>query len=86
MRITSVYPMRTFKLIMEFEHREYRIMDIRAFLSQDSGLLIEIREDLNMFLTAKVDSLAGTVCWDNGVDFDPKILYESSKDIDELFG
>lgn len=61
-------------------------MDIRAFLSQDVGLLTEIREDLNMFLTAKVDSVAGTVFWDNGVDFDPKILYESSEDLDKLFG
>lgn len=29
MKVTSVYPTRTFKLILEFENKEYRILDIK---------------------------------------------------------
>lgn len=32
MKVTSVYPTRTFKLILEFDYNEYRVLDIREFL------------------------------------------------------
>ncbi|WP_144289439.1 hypothetical protein [Domibacillus epiphyticus] len=37
-----------------------------------------IRDDLDTFMTAEPDEAAGTVCWKNGVDFDPGVLYENS--------
>ncbi|MCM3624322.1 DUF2442 domain-containing protein [Brevibacillus borstelensis] len=84
MRITSVYPTRTFKLIMEFEQKEYRILDVKELLVEDSGLLAEIRDTVSIFITAKVDPVAGTVGWANGVDIDPLVLYYKSLDLEEL--
>lgn len=84
MKVTSVYPTRTFKLIVEFDRKEYRMLNIKKFLQSDKGLLADVRDDLDLFLTVNVDQIAGTVCWKNGVDFDPNVLYENSIDVDSL--
>lgn len=85
MKISSVFATVTFKLILEFNDSEYRLLDIAQFLQNDKGKLKELM-DINMFRTAKIDLKAGTVFWENGVDFDPEILYKSSISIDHIFG
>ncbi|TQR33630.1 DUF2442 domain-containing protein [Lysinibacillus sphaericus] len=82
MRITSVIPTRNFKLLLVFDMQEYRIVDIRKFLKDDSGLLAEVRDDLELFLQVTLDDIAGTVCWPNGVDFEPALLYQECMDVD----
>ncbi|WP_369405524.1 DUF2442 domain-containing protein [Aneurinibacillus tyrosinisolvens] len=68
-------PTDSFKLILEFENKEHRTLDIKSFLKDDTGKLAEVRDNLIMFQTVKIDSRAGTICWDNGVDLDPEIVY-----------
>lgn len=84
MRVTSVFPTRTFKLIVEFDKTEYRILDIKKFLQDDKGLLADVRDDLDLFMSVSVDDVAGTVSWSNGVDFDPEVIYLKGKDIDNM--
>lgn len=84
MRVTSVFPTRTFKLIVEFDKKEYRMLDIKKFLQDDKGLLADVRDDLDLFMSVSVDDVAGTVAWSNGVDFDPEVIYRNSKDIDNM--
>ncbi|MCH1627235.1 DUF2442 domain-containing protein [Fredinandcohnia sp. SECRCQ15] len=83
-RVLSFYPTKTFKLILEFENSDYRLLDMREFLHNKEGLMKEIINDIEVFMTAKLDEVAGTVMWANDVDFDPGILYESSISLDEL--
>ncbi|WP_374993175.1 MULTISPECIES: DUF2442 domain-containing protein [Brevibacillus] len=71
-------------MIIEFEQNEYKILDVKQFLAEDSGLLAEIRDTFSAFNTAKVDPVSGTVRWENVVDFDPWILYRNSIDVEEL--
>ncbi|WP_153125978.1 DUF2442 domain-containing protein [Peribacillus tepidiphilus] len=84
MRVTSVYPTKTFKLVLEFNHGEYRLFDIRKIPTDPKGLVADIQHDRELFLTAEIDSIAGTVRWENGVDFDPQMLYEQSVSLDRL--
>ncbi|NRD76583.1 DUF2442 domain-containing protein [Bacillus sp. BRMEA1] len=86
MRITSLFATKTFKLLLEFDYREYCLLDIKQFLQNEKGKLAELCNDSDMFQTATVDRIAGTVVWENGVDFDPKILYKSSINIDHILG
>lgn len=89
MKVTSVFATVTFKLILEFNNSEYRLLDIKQFLQNDDlGKLAEIRENIDVFRKVKVDKKARTVCWENGivVDFDPEILYNSSLNIDHILG
>lgn len=85
MRITSLFATKMFKLILEFDNREYRLLDIKQFLQNDKGKLAELCND-DMFQTVKLDRKAGTVVWENGVDFDPEILFQASVSIDHILG
>nr|WP_259548259.1 DUF2442 domain-containing protein [Heyndrickxia oleronia] len=86
MRVTSLFATATFKLLLEFDYREYRLLDIKQFLKNDKAKLAEIRDDVEMFKTAKLDRKAGTIVWKNGVDFDPEMLYQVSKRIGHILG
>lgn len=85
LRILSFYTTKTFKLIIEFENGEYRILDIQKFLQNDAGLLKDICSDVNLFMSAELDKTSGTIHWKNKVDFDPDVLYESGLDLDKAF-
>lgn len=80
MRVLSFYPTKTFKLILEFENSDYRLLDMREFLQNEEGLMKEIINDIEVFMTAKLDEVAGTIIF----DFDPEILYKYSISLDEL--
>lgn len=84
LRILSFYTTKTFKLIMEFENKEYRILDMQRFLQNDQGLLKDICNDINLFMSADLDEVAGTIRFSNEVDFDSNVLYEASQDLDEM--
>lgn len=84
MRILSLYATKNFKLIMEFENQSYRILDMKKFLQNEQGLLKDICNDINLFLSAELDGIAGTVRLSNHVDFDNIVLYETSQDLDDL--
>lgn len=86
MRVTSLFATTNFKLILEFENCEYRLLDIKQFLKNDKGKLAEVRDDIDMFQTAKLDRISSSVVWKNGVDFDHEILYKSSINIDHILG
>lgn len=83
-RVLSFYQTKTFKLIMEFEKSDYRLLDMREFLHNEEGLMKEIINDIDVFMTAKLDEVAGTIRWANDVDFDPYILFKNSISLEEL--
>lgn len=57
---------------------------MKKFLLNDTGKLSEIRDDIKMFQTVKIDGVNGNVVWENGVDIDKEILRENSLNIDFL--
>lgn len=84
MRVLSLYATKNFKLIMEFENQSYRILDVKKFLQNEQGLLKDICNDINLFLSAELDEIAGQVRFSNHVDFDNNMLYGASCDLDSL--
>lgn len=87
MKIKSVFTNSEFKLILEFDNGEYRLLDINKFLhNDDMGRLAEIRDDINMFKSVKIDKISGAVTFGNGVDFDNEILYKFSINIGHILG
>lgn len=79
-----MFATQTFKLIFEVNQEEYWLLDMKKFLLNDTGKLSEIRDDIKMFQTVKIDQVNGNVMWENGVDFDKEILKENSLNIDFL--
>lgn len=80
--IISALPVEDFKLVLEFNNFDRRILDIKEFLKGDGGLLEEISNDIDLFETVTVDRVSGTIRFANNMDFDPEILYQASKPID----
>lgn len=79
-----MFATQTFKLIFEVNQEEYWLLDMKKFLLNDTGKLSEIRDDIKIFQTVKIDQVNGNVMWENGVDFDKEILKENSLNIDFL--
>ena len=73
--IHSVKPLDGYEVELLFSNGEQKVVDLETLLH---GPIFEpIRRDPNYFRTIHVDEESGTVCWDNGADIDPDVLYGS---------
>ncbi len=71
--ITSVEPKERFKLWLEFNTGERKLVDIEKYLR--GPVFQPVRDDPAFFDLVKVDDELGTVVWPNGADIDPDVLY-----------
>ena len=71
--IVEVKPLDDFKLLLKFENNEDKIFDMKPYL--DIGKFQELK-DRQVFNSVKISF--DTIEWNNGLDFDPEILYEKS--------
>lgn len=64
-----------FKLLLEFNTGEQKLVDIERYLR--GPIFRPVREDPGYFNRVKVDDELGTIVWPNGADIDPDVLYGS---------
>ena len=64
-----------FKLLLEFNTGERKLVDIEQYLR--GPVFQPVREDPGYFNRVKVDDELGTIVWPNGADIDPDVLYGS---------
>jgi Protein of unknown function (DUF2442) len=70
-RVTDVEHLGGRVLRVTFTDGLVRELDFAGPLS---GVLATVDDDVT-FAEAAVDSVAGTVCWPNGIDLDPDVLH-----------
>lgn len=70
-RVTNVEHLGARSLRVTFSDGLVRELD---FSSRLPGVLATIDHEVT-FAEATVDSVAGTVCWPNGIDLDPDVLH-----------
>ena len=73
--ITEVEYDSDFKLYLQFEDGNWRIVDLENHLI---GEVFKSLQDVKGFQTAHLNSDIDTVAWDNGADMSPDFLYEIS--------
>ena len=73
LRIIDVAVKEGYKLLLTFENKENRVLDMSEYL--DKGLYNQLK-DKALFRTAKVSF--DTVEWANEIDVDPEFVYEES--------
>ena len=75
--------MSTFARVTDVKHLGGRVLRVTFsdglvrdldFASALLGVLASVDDDV-IFATVTVDSVAGTVCWPNGIDLDPDVLH-----------
>jgi hypothetical protein len=71
-RITSVEPLRGFRLRLAFTDGLVREVDLSSDLW---GQMAEPLQDPDYFRQVRVDTELGTVVWPNGYDLDPDVLH-----------
>ena len=78
--ITDVHYESDFKLRLQFEDKDYRMVDLKDHLD---GEIFEPLTDVIHFRTAHLNSDIDTVVWENGADMSPDFLYEISVPLEE---
>jgi hypothetical protein len=72
-RINSVKPQGDFIVELGFTDGTTRSVDLTPYLH---GKIFEnIRNSPAVFQSVTVDTRSGTICWANGADIDPDVLY-----------
>lgn len=78
--VKDVRPQDNYLLLLTFENGEKRLFDMKPYL--DYGIFKELK-DMNIFNTVKTSF--DTIEWINEADFDPEVLYQKSKKIDDNY-
>jgi hypothetical protein len=71
--ITAVIPLKDYRLHLEFEDGMEGTIDLAEIVSF-TGIFAPL-QDRAYFVQVYVDPDVGTICWPNGADLDPDVLY-----------
>ena len=71
--IVAVEPVEGYRLHLKFEDQVEGEVDL-SHLIYFKGVFAPLK-NLDEFATVRVDAETGTICWPNGADFDPLVLY-----------
>jgi len=71
--VVQVRPLDGYRLYLRFEDEVEGSVDI-AELIEFTGVFAPLRER-DYFVQVRADLELGTICWPNGADLDPDVLY-----------
>ncbi|MDR3557301.1 MAG: DUF2442 domain-containing protein [Syntrophobacteraceae bacterium] len=72
-RIQSLDFLGAFRVRLEFTDGSSREIDLDRYLH--GPIFEDIRNNPDVFRSAKIDARMGAISWDNGADIDPDVLY-----------
>ena len=75
-RIKKAMPLENYRLKITFDTNEEGIFDVGEWLD---GPVFQKLKDKEFFNHVMIDEIPGTICWPNGVDFCPDMVYENTK-------
>jgi hypothetical protein len=78
MRIKKAEYVGGHKISLLFNDGITKVVDFKQFLSTTRKLLLPL-SDLDYFKSFCLDEI--TICWPNGLDFSPDVLYEIGKEV-----
>lgn len=75
MRITKVEYVSGYKIKLTFGNKEIRIVDLSEKIKNASGIFLPLK-NLEYFKKVAVDDCQLSICWPNGADICPDVLFE----------
>ena len=75
MRITKVDYVSDYKLRLTFSNKEIKIVDFAEKLKNAKGIFYPLK-DLEYFKKVSLDDYQLSICWPNGADVCPDVLYK----------
>jgi hypothetical protein len=74
-RIKKAIPLEDYRLRVTFDTGEEGVFSLRGWLD---GPIFSKLKDKETFSHVSIDEIAGTVCWPNGIDLCPDVVYEQT--------
>jgi hypothetical protein len=71
--IVSVKPLSNYRLKLKFEDDVEGIVDVMKMVRMEGIFAPLLQQDFFKMVT--INSEIGTICWPNGADLDPDVLY-----------
>lgn len=80
MRVLAVEYLEEYKLRITFSDKTKKIVDFQGKLKSAKGIF-EPLKDVQYFKQVMVDDCCASICWPNGADICPDVLYEMGQGI-----
>jgi hypothetical protein len=78
MRITEVEYIKDYKLKLVFSDEMVKIVDLENMIKRSAGIFSPLK-NLDYFKQVALDDCRLSICWPNGADICPDVLYELGK-------
>ena len=79
-RVKKVNYLDGYKLKIVFSDSKTKVVDFENWIRDGKGYLLPLK-DIEYFKKVDIDDCHYTICWPNGADFCPDVLYEIGEDM-----
>ena len=79
MKIVSVVYVCNYKLRITFSDRKTKVIDLEDKIKNAKGIFAPLK-DIEYFKQVALDDCQLSICWPNGADICPDVLYNMGKD------
>ena len=80
MRVKEVEYIKDYQLKLTFSDKTVKIVDLEKMIKKSRGIFSPL-QDLNYFKKVSLDDCHVSICWPNGADICPDVLYAMGKEI-----
>lgn len=80
MRIDKVKYLEGYKLMLVFSNKKVKVVDFESKLKNAKGIFAPLKKQ-DYFRKVSVDDCHLSICWPNGADICPDMLYEMGKEM-----
>lgn len=80
MRVKEVEYIKDYKLKLIFSDKTVKIVDLENMIKKSRGIFMTLR-DLDYFKQVALDDCNLSICWPNGADICPDVLYAMGKEM-----
>jgi len=79
-RIKNVEYLNEYRLKLSFSDGKMKVVNFENWINEGGTYILPLR-DMKYFKKVKMDEFNYTICWPNGADFCPDVLYEMGENI-----
>jgi len=83
MRVKKIVYVDKYKLTLLFSDGKKKIVDLNDIIKDAKGILLPLK-NIEYFKQVTLDDCQFTICWPNGADLCPDMLYEMGEDIKSI--
>jgi len=84
-RIKRAIPLENYCLKVKFSTNEEGIFDLKLNGWLEGAIFSRLK-DKSLFSHVMIDEIAGTICWPNGIDLCPDVVYKETQFMPQQVG